>query len=170
MTANPIERLDVPATQLTAEIIARRAARRPEPMVPECFHCGSRKGPWVPDPSGARWPSGAQVMECRGRCTAADPDRHALDTDIAYVSDQLVIAHPEACSKDPDYPGFADWVARQQKKNEAARRARTKVRTGGRARIDARAAADAEATHWRRLGITPPADGDVRPTDAGSQA
>lgn len=88
MTANPIERLDVPAARLTAEIaITRRAAHRVEPMLPECFHCGDRRGPWVPDPSGARWPSGAQVMECQDRCTAADEDRHALDTttDLAFA-------------------------------------------------------------------------------------
>lgn len=82
MTAADLSRVDVPAARLTAEILTRRAARRVEPLLPECFHCGSRKGPWVPDPSGARWPSDAQILECQSRCTAADPDRHSLDTDI----------------------------------------------------------------------------------------
>lgn len=108
MTAADLERLDVPPSQLTAEILTRRAARRIEPQLPECFHCGSRKGPWVADPSGARWPSDAQILECQARCTAADPDRHSLDTDIDRAAALVVAAHPKACATDDDYP---DWVA-----------------------------------------------------------
>jgi hypothetical protein len=92
MTTNPIERLDVPTklVQLEARRIRVEAhvASLPEPQFPECLPCGNRKGPLVPDPSGARWPSGAQVFECAGWCTAADPDRHALDsaTDRAFAA------------------------------------------------------------------------------------
>lgn len=113
MTAADLARVDVPALQLTAEILTHRAASRPEPQLPECFHCGSRKGPWVPDPSGARWPSGAQLLECRGRCTAADPDRHALDTDIDQAAALVVAAHPEACSTEEAYPDWAPLLAEQ---------------------------------------------------------
>ncbi|MER7806113.1 hypothetical protein [Streptomyces sp900116325] len=44
---------------------------------------------------------------------------------LAYSLDLFLVTHPKApVSADPDYPGFADWVAQQQKKNDDARRAR----------------------------------------------
>ncbi|TFI30089.1 hypothetical protein [Streptomyces sp. 4R-3d] len=84
-----IAALDVPLAQVeanTAQSAAREALERhvatlPVPKFSECVHCGDRRGAWVPDPSGARWPNGAQVLVCADRCTAADPDRHALDLD-----------------------------------------------------------------------------------------
>lgn len=39
-----------------------------EPELPECHLCGNSRGPWVPEPSGDRWPSGAQKFVCRGGC------------------------------------------------------------------------------------------------------
>lgn len=45
---------------------------------------------------------------------------HSESDRIAYAQDVYLIGHPEACSKDEDYPGFADWVARQVEKNRAA--------------------------------------------------
>jgi hypothetical protein len=39
-----------------------------EPQLPECHLCGGKSGPWVPDPSGARWPSGAQKFVCANGC------------------------------------------------------------------------------------------------------
>ncbi|MFF0055604.1 hypothetical protein ACFYRI_14565 [Streptomyces microflavus] len=124
MTAADLSRVDVLASQLTAEILTRRAARRVEPQLPECFHCGSRTGPWVPDPSGARWPSGAQVMECRDRCTAADPDRHSLDLDIDRAAALVVAAHPEACATEADYPGWPAQVAELIARSKNSRRTR----------------------------------------------
>ncbi|MFJ8002731.1 hypothetical protein ACIQ7D_37535, partial [Streptomyces sp. NPDC096310] len=41
-----------------------------EPEFPECWLCGDDKGPWVPDASGDRWPSGAQKLVCK------TPDSH----------------------------------------------------------------------------------------------
>ncbi|MBD3549808.1 hypothetical protein [Streptomyces sp. JV180] len=124
MTAADLSRVDVPAVELTAAILTRRAAARTEPLLPECFHCGSRKGPWVPDPSGARWPSGARVLECQTTCTAADPDRHSLDTAIDQATAHAAATHPETCATDADYPGFDAWITHQQTLNTAARRTR----------------------------------------------
>jgi hypothetical protein len=39
-----------------------------EPQLPECHLCGNQRGPWAPDPSGARWPSGAQKLVCASGC------------------------------------------------------------------------------------------------------
>ncbi|WP_435173251.1 hypothetical protein [Actinacidiphila sp. bgisy145] len=41
-----------------------------EPEMPECHRCGNPVGPWAPDPSGARWPSGAQKLVCQVGCNA----------------------------------------------------------------------------------------------------
>lgn len=41
-----------------------------EPELPECHRCGDQAGPWVPDPSGDRWPSGAQKLVCATACQA----------------------------------------------------------------------------------------------------
>jgi hypothetical protein len=48
------------------------ALTQPEPELPECYLCGSTTGPWLPDPSGARWPSGAQMLICSRRCQNED--------------------------------------------------------------------------------------------------
>lgn len=48
-----------------------------EPDMPECHLCGDVRGPWAPEPTGARWPSGAQKLLCAGGCTAA-ADRAAM--------------------------------------------------------------------------------------------
>lgn len=81
MTANPIERLDVPAKQLEQQLAS-------------------------------------DVLRKAMAVTHSPSDR------IAYAQDLYLVTHPKACSTNDDYPGFADWVARQQKKNEAARRTR----------------------------------------------
>ncbi|WNI15236.1 DUF6907 domain-containing protein [Actinacidiphila sp. ITFR-21] len=45
-----------------------------EPLLPACHVCGDTTGPWYPDPSGARWPSGAQKLVCgQHRGEAAEP-------------------------------------------------------------------------------------------------
>ncbi|NUS12958.1 MAG: hypothetical protein HOY69_16420 [Streptomyces sp.] len=56
------ERLD----PLDAALLAAWNASEPEG--PECHVCGRTTGPWVPDPSGDRWPSGAQRMVFKGGC------------------------------------------------------------------------------------------------------
>jgi hypothetical protein len=55
---------------------------------------------------------------------AALATTHSPSDALAYRLDLFLVTHPKACSTNDDYPGFADWVARQQKKNEAARRTR----------------------------------------------
>jgi hypothetical protein len=50
-----------------------------EPELPECHLCGNDGGPWVPEPSGDRWPSGAQKLVCKGGCEAAK-GVHTMDT------------------------------------------------------------------------------------------
>jgi hypothetical protein len=44
-----------------------------EPLLPACHLCGGATGPWVPDASGARWPSGAQKFVCKDGCQG-EPD------------------------------------------------------------------------------------------------
>lgn len=51
-----------------------------EPAGPECHLCGSATGPWLPDPSGDRWPSGAQKLICSRRCRDEMP---TTDADVA---------------------------------------------------------------------------------------
>lgn len=81
MTANPIERLDVPLVDVE------------------------------------------QQLAC-GPLLAALATTHSPSDALAYRLDLFLVAHPKACATNDDYPGFADWVARQQKKNDAARRNR----------------------------------------------
>lgn len=45
-----------------------------EPDGPECHLCGNQTGPWVPEPSGDRWPSGAQKLVCSGGCKTPWPE------------------------------------------------------------------------------------------------
>ncbi|MET8404496.1 hypothetical protein [Streptomyces sp900116325] len=56
---------------------------------------------------------------------AALATTHSPSDALAYHLDLFLVTHPKApVSTDPNYPGFADWVAQQQAKNEAARRTR----------------------------------------------
>ncbi|MFE9777798.1 hypothetical protein ACFYPA_06525 [Streptomyces sp. NPDC005775] len=41
---------------------------------------------------------------------------------IAYANDLYLLAHPEVCAVDADYPGFAAWIADQVAKNRTVRR------------------------------------------------
>ncbi|WP_030917488.1 hypothetical protein [Streptomyces sp. NRRL B-24720] len=99
--------------------IPHTIAARPEPLRPECLHCGDQHGPWVPEPSGARYRSGAQVLVCQGRCTPADPDRHSIDpADSTFAL--LVRTHPDApVSTSDTYPewsaALADLIATQDR-------------------------------------------------------
>ncbi|WP_326739093.1 hypothetical protein [Streptomyces sp. NBC_01022] len=80
MTANPIERLDVPADD-----VIRRAA------------CATTR--------------------------KALAKTHSPSDRIAYANDLYLLAHPEACSTDADYPDWAAVLALQTTKNRTARRA-----------------------------------------------
>jgi hypothetical protein len=51
-----------------------------EPELPECHLCGDSRGPWVPEPSGDRWPSGAQKLVCQRGCDDAAKGVHTMDT------------------------------------------------------------------------------------------
>jgi hypothetical protein len=56
---------------------------------------------------------------------AALATTHSPSDRIAYAQDLFLVTHPKApVSRDPDYPGFAEWIAQQEAKNEAARRNR----------------------------------------------
>jgi hypothetical protein len=121
---NPIARLDVPLEQVAAEAerlwaerdrriavlhIRQQFARRVEPQEPECAHCGDRQGPLVPEPHDARYSNWAQVLVCKGRCTAADPDRHDIDrVDTFFASTAASFPAP---ATDADYAG-TPWAAR----------------------------------------------------------
>lgn len=77
-----------------------------EPQLPECDDCGSTTGPFMPEPSGARFPSGAQKFLC---------------SDIAACGRRLLAAGvleaetvtPEVAYADaPDIVTEVGWVAR----------------------------------------------------------
>jgi hypothetical protein len=55
-------------TRPTLASALHTALTQPEPELPECYLCGSPVGPWLPDPSGVRWPSGAQMLICSRGC------------------------------------------------------------------------------------------------------
>lgn len=140
---NPIERLDVPAAKLSADMAAlaarqkqqreaeaeriwaerdrrvaalqerQRFASRPEPQQPECAHCGNRRGKWVPEPHGARYQSGAQVLVCKDLCTPADPERHAIDPEDPVFAAAAVGFRAPATDAD-----YAEWAARLAAQNQ----------------------------------------------------
>ncbi|MDI9887315.1 hypothetical protein QMZ92_23825 [Streptomyces sp. HNM0645] len=110
MTAADFARVDVPAAQVAAEIrIRHECASRVEPKFVECAHCGSRSGPWVPEPHGARYSNDSQVLVCKDRCTPADPERHAIDpADSAFAAAASTFRRP---ARDEDYPEWAAQLA-----------------------------------------------------------
>lgn len=55
------------------ESALRSAWNQGEPEGPECHLCGNPAGPWLPDPSGSRWPSGAQKLICSRGCKETAP-------------------------------------------------------------------------------------------------
>lgn len=81
----------------------------------------------IPPRTPQEWDVPAEQITARAACDVlrkAMAATHSPSDRIAYSQDLFLVAHPKACSTNDDYPGFADWVARQQKKNEAARRNR----------------------------------------------
>lgn len=57
-----------------------------EPELPECHLCGNQRGPWVPDPSGDRWPSGAQKFLCKEGCAGAASEPPAVPEAVAEAA------------------------------------------------------------------------------------
>lgn len=65
------------------ESALRSAWNNSEPDMPECHLCGDQAGPWVPEPSGDRWPSGAQKLVCKGGCqTTAEASESVASADV----------------------------------------------------------------------------------------
>jgi hypothetical protein len=109
---------DVPAHLVVAVL---------EPSVPECLGCGDREGPWYPDPSGRRYPSGTPVAFC-GTCvpdaspvqaatgviTAAMEHGASTPREIAQAEQDVGILFDPKRAKD-----IAD-AAREQARAEAA--------------------------------------------------
>lgn len=83
-----------------------------EPEMPECYLCGQQTGPWVPDPPGGRWPSGAQKLVCAsGGCqggadTAVVAPRTWTFTDRATGEVTAVTCMP-GCVEDHGGENFA---------------------------------------------------------------
>lgn len=95
---------DLPPERLSVAMAERqRYASRPEPLTAECAHCGNRRGPWVPEPHGARYVTGAQVLVCKDLCTPADPERHDLDPEDPVFA-AAAAGWPSATEK--DYPNW----------------------------------------------------------------
>lgn len=68
------------------------ALTEPEPDGPACYLCGSTTGPWLPDPSGVRWPSGAQMLLCSRGCPEPAEDttvEHAAAKDSRQAASTL---------------------------------------------------------------------------------
>jgi hypothetical protein len=67
-------------TRPTLASAVHTALTQPEPTGPECYLCGSRRGPWLPDPSRTCWPSGAQMLICSRGCPEPTEDVAGKDT------------------------------------------------------------------------------------------
>lgn len=114
---------DMPPAQVAAGLAERQQfASRPEPEFVECVHCGDRRGPWVPEPHGARYSNGSQVLVCKDRCTPADPERHDLDPEDPVFA--AAAAGFPAPATDADYPQWAPVLAAQIAKSNQTRRTR----------------------------------------------
>lgn len=138
MTAADLSRVDVPADQLAADMAAlverQRYATRPEPRLPECAHCGSQHGPWVPEPHNARYSNDAQVLVCKDRCTPADPERHDLDPADGHFATAASGFRKPATDDDASPEWRAQLAARaaECRKTRAARlAAQTNTTAGG---------------------------------------
>ncbi|MEV5939893.1 hypothetical protein [Streptomyces sp. NPDC051994] len=81
---NPIERLDVPTSRLTADVKALLARQR----------------------------------LAVGRAAEA----HHLIDPLDHDFERLAVEHPEACTTDASYPGWADCLAELVAKSEATRK------------------------------------------------
>jgi hypothetical protein len=47
---------------------------------------------------------------------------HSPSDRLAFSYDAWLVTHPDACAKDADYPGFAEWVAAREADNRRARK------------------------------------------------
>jgi hypothetical protein len=96
--------------------VVRPALQAPAagPVGPRCGACGSTAGPWRPEPSGARYASGAQVLVCSTPCQVpaaelvvwrAEHDSIPLDT---YRNREDAQAHCEGDYREHmgDEPGL----------------------------------------------------------------
>ncbi|MGI5443795.1 hypothetical protein ACQEV4_42585 [Streptomyces shenzhenensis] len=76
---------------------------RPEPLLPQCFTCGTRQGPLRPCPLGRRYPSGAQVLHCAAHVPDGLPAAAAaavldatMKTNEAATGSELAAAEQQA--------------------------------------------------------------------------
>lgn len=71
----------------------------PEPVMPTCGDCGNTAGPFQPEPTGARYPSGAQELICsdtdacsRRLIAAAVAEAEAVTPAVAYVDAPSIVS------------------------------------------------------------------------------
>lgn len=95
----------------------------PEPQGPECGRCHDSRGPWKPDPSGARYPSGAQVLVCN-TCVPVTPEQAAAGVMTAAMDDghttPLELAAAELAAGLLFDPQLAEEIAKAAREQAAA--------------------------------------------------
>lgn len=98
----------------------------------------------------------AEVDHLRARVT--ELERAAIEAERAEIRQSFMELSAQA-REDRDFEGAFNVDCNLREREEQWKREdAAKGGARGRARLDATAAAQAEATHWRRLGMTPPAD------------
>lgn len=98
----------------------QRFASRTEPVTAECAHCADQHGPFVPEPHGARYQSGARVLVCKDLCTPADPERHDIDPEDPVFA--AAAAGFRAPATDDDYAKWAAELAARIENEQQQRR------------------------------------------------
>ncbi|CAG6392748.1 hypothetical protein NMG29_06530 [Streptomyces cocklensis] len=78
------------------------ALSQPEPSGAECYLCGNQAGPWLPDPSGTTWPSGARMLICSRRCLnePTETTEHAAAKDTRTAGESTLSSDLLAAIRD----------------------------------------------------------------------
>lgn len=133
------------------ESALRSAFDQGEPEGPECHLCGSTTGPWLPDPSGDRWPSGAQKLFCSRGCptpTVVDDiagkdirDGHQPPADASTLSSDvldLLTAIRDALTVPRAAPAgdFTETMERRRRRDELLADRATTVRIAAHVAVD----------------------------------
>ena len=109
------EALASPAT-VNADVPACDVVQSPEPAFPMCATCGNRRSPLSPR-GNQRYPSGAQVLYCRGACDVG-PVRAAAGVIAAAMEHGLIT--PAAIAQAEEEAGLLFDPKRAQELTEAA--------------------------------------------------
>ncbi|WP_432156309.1 hypothetical protein [Streptomyces sp. bgisy153] len=123
---------DAPTPPMNPDVPHHLRARAPEPDLPECFTCGTRKKALQACPDGRRYDSGAQVLYCAGCVPPPAPVRGAeaaleyamkkglrTPRDLAYAQHDTGILFDPARAQDIFDAGYEQARAEDQAELEA---------------------------------------------------